>query len=181
MLFEVEIPAEPFAAFLACKWLLIIMRVHVECQIIDLMEGFAADVALKWLFSSVCQSVIFIITLLVKTFAANIANKRFVSGVNADVSVQRGRSVESFAANVTFVWLFLRVDNFMSAEGTGLSKTLPAYLTLERPGTRVYRHVTREIVMRVENFSAHLASEGFWGTVATFATNGTNSRTWNRQ
>lgn len=54
MLFKVKIPAESFTAFLACKWLLVIVRVHVKCQIVHLMEGLAAYVTLEWFFAGVC-------------------------------------------------------------------------------------------------------------------------------
>lgn len=87
MFFKVKIPAESLAAFLACKWLLVIMRVHVESEIVHLMESLAADVALEGLLPSVSESVIFIIALLMKTLAANIAHKRLVTSVDADVSV----------------------------------------------------------------------------------------------
>lgn len=63
------------------------MRVHVESEIIHLMESLAADVALEGLLPSVSESVIFIIALLMKTLAANIAHKRLVTSVDADVSV----------------------------------------------------------------------------------------------
>lgn len=63
------------------------MRVHVESEIVHLMESLAADVALEGLLPSVSESVIFIIALLMKTLAANIAHKRLVTSVDADVSV----------------------------------------------------------------------------------------------
>ena len=90
MLFKVKIPAESFTAFLACKWLLVIVRVHVKCKIVHLMEGLATDVTLEWFFAGVCESVIFVVAFLVESFAANIADERLVSGVNSDVSIQGG-------------------------------------------------------------------------------------------
>lgn len=63
------------------------MRVHVESEIVHLMESLAADVAFEGLLPSVSESVIFIIALLMKTLAANIAHKRLVTSVDADVSV----------------------------------------------------------------------------------------------
>ena len=63
------------------------MRVHVESEIVHLMESLAADVTLEGLLPSVSESVIFIIALLMKTLAANIAHKRLVTSVDADVSV----------------------------------------------------------------------------------------------
>lgn len=54
MLFKVKIPAEAFTAFLACEWLLFIVRMHMKCQIVHLMEGLAADVTLEWFFAGVC-------------------------------------------------------------------------------------------------------------------------------
>lgn len=181
MLFEVEIPAESFSTFFACKWLLVIVCVHVKCQIVHLMESFAADVALEGFLACVCQPVIFIVSFLVKSFAANIAYKWLVTSVDANVSVQRRRSVESFSANVTFVRFFFRMDDFVPAEGACLTEALTAYLTLKRARASMHRHVTRKVVMCVENFAANLAGEGLRGAVTSFAANRTSSGARHRQ
>lgn len=43
VLFQVKVPTEAFPADPACEGLLIVMRVHVKREVIDLMEGFATD------------------------------------------------------------------------------------------------------------------------------------------
>lgn len=46
---------------------------------------------------------------------------------------------------------YLRVDDFVPAQGAGLAEALPADLADERPGPRVHRHVAGEVVVRVEH------------------------------
>jgi len=59
--------------------------------------------------------VIFVVAFLVKSLATNIADERLIAGVNSDVSVQGGRPIERFSTNVALVWLFFRMDDFVSA------------------------------------------------------------------
>ncbi len=41
--FQVKVPAEAFPADPTREGLLVVVRVHVEREVIDLMEGFATD------------------------------------------------------------------------------------------------------------------------------------------
>lgn len=59
------------------------MRVHVESQIVHLMEGFVANTTLVSLFAAVSQFVIFIVTLLVESFTTVFADPGFVSRVDS--------------------------------------------------------------------------------------------------
>ena len=177
MLFKVKIPAEPFTTFLTCKWFLIIVRVHVKCQIVHLMESLSTDMALKGLFSSMSQSVIFVVSFLMESFAANVTNKWFIPGVNTNVSVESGGSVKSFSANVTLMRLFFRMDDLVPAKRACLPEALAAYFTLERSCACVYWHVTRQVVMCVENFAANFAGKRFGCSVTTFAADGTHYST----
>lgn len=43
VLFQVEIPAEPFSADSTCEGFSFVVCVHVERQVVDLMKGFIAD------------------------------------------------------------------------------------------------------------------------------------------
>lgn len=61
MLLQVEVPAEAFAARGAGEGLLVVVRVHVESQVVYLVEGFVADIALELFLAAVRQFMIFVI------------------------------------------------------------------------------------------------------------------------
>lgn len=50
--------------------------------------------------------------------------------------------------------------NFVTAQRGRLAEPFAAYLTNERSGARVHGHVSRQVVMRVEHFTAVRAREG---------------------
>lgn len=160
VLLEIEVPAEALTADLAGERLLVVVRVHVKGQIVDLVKGFVADVALVRLLAAVRQLVILVVALLVKALAAELADERLEVGVDARVGVQGGAPVEGLAAGHAFVRLLGGVDDLMSTEGARLPETLAADLADERPGARVHRHVSRQVVVRVEHLAAFRASEG---------------------
>jgi len=87
MLLQVEVPAKALAADFTGERFFVIMRVHMESEIINLMECLVADVALVRLLSAVRQFVIFIVALLMKPFAAKFANKWLKIGMYSRVSV----------------------------------------------------------------------------------------------
>lgn len=62
MLFQVEVAAETLAAGGTGEGLLVVMRVHVEGQIVDLMEGFVADGALVLLLAAVSQFMVLVVS-----------------------------------------------------------------------------------------------------------------------
>lgn len=88
MLLEIKVPAESFATYFTGKWLLVVVRVHVESQVVDLVESFVTYVTLVCLFTAVRQLVVLIVALLVETFAAVLADKWLVVRMNARMSVQ---------------------------------------------------------------------------------------------
>lgn len=61
VLLEVKVPAEAFAAGGAGEGLLVVVGVHVEGQVVHLMESLVADIALELLFPAVSQLVVFVI------------------------------------------------------------------------------------------------------------------------
>lgn len=61
VLFQVKVPAEAFPAGPASEGLLVVVRVHVKREVIDLMEGFATDWTLVLFFATVGQFVILVI------------------------------------------------------------------------------------------------------------------------
>jgi len=160
VLLEVKVPAKTLAADLAGEGFFVVVRVHVEGQIVDLVKRLVTDVALVCLFAAVRELVILVVTLLVKTFAAELADKWLEIGVYARMSVQGGATVESLAAGHAFVRLLGCVDDLMPAEGARLPEALATDLANEWPCTRVHRHVSRQIVVRVEHLAALGTSKG---------------------
>jgi len=160
VLLEVEVPAKALAADLAGERLLVVVRVHVEGEIVDLMECLVANVALVRLLAAVRELVILVVALLVKTLAAELTDEWLKVGVYARVGVEGGAAVEGLAAGHALVRLLGGVDDLVPAQGARLPETLAADLADERPGARVNRHMPRQIVMRVEHLAAFRAGEG---------------------
>ncbi len=130
------------------------MRVHVESEVVDLVEGLVADDALVGLFDAVRQFVILVVALLVESLAAVLADERLEAGVDADVRVERRRAVEGFAARRALVRLLGRVDDLVAAQRRRLTEPFAAHFADERTGARVHRHVPRQVVVSVEDFAA---------------------------
>lgn len=86
---EVEVPAEALAADLAGEGFFVVVGVHVEGEVVDLVEGFRADGAFISFFPAVGELVIFVIALLMEAFAAVFADEGLISGVDPGVSIQR--------------------------------------------------------------------------------------------
>lgn len=135
------------------------MRVHVEGKIIDLMEGLIADITFVRLLAAVRQFVILVVALLVKALAAELADERLEIGVNARVSVEGGAAVERLAAGHALVRFLGGVYDLVPAQGARLPEALTADLADERPGARVHRHMSRQVVVRVEHLPAFRAGE----------------------
>lgn len=158
---QVEVATKAFAAHVTGEGLFVIVRVHVEGEIVDLVEGFGAHAALVRLFAAVRQLVVLVVALLVETFSAVLADEGFVPSVDAGVGVQRGGAVERFAARVTLVGLLRRVDDLVTTQRRRLAKTFSADLADERSSSCVNRHVTCQVVVSVENLAALAAFEAF--------------------
>ena len=62
VLLQVKVPAEAFATGWAGEGLLVVVRVHVEGQVVDLVERFAADGALELLLAAVGQLVVLVVS-----------------------------------------------------------------------------------------------------------------------
>lgn len=103
--------------------------------------------------------MVFVIAFLVEALAAVLAHEGLVARVDARMSVERRRPIERLTTGVTFVWLFTRVNNLMPTEGRCLSKSLSAYLANKRPRSCMHRHVPRQVVVRIEHFTAFAALE----------------------
>ena len=85
---QVEISAESFLADGASIRFVVVVSVHVESEIINLVKSFVANVALECLLTRMGQSVVFVVSFLVETFSAEFANIRFVPHVDSHVSVE---------------------------------------------------------------------------------------------
>ena len=151
---EIKIAAESLAAHAAGERLLLVVRVHVEGQVVHLVEGLVADDALVGLLAAVGQLVVLVVALLMEALAAELADERLESGVDAHVRVERRAAVERLAARVTLVRLVGRVDDLVAAQGRRLPESLAAHLADEGPRARVHRHVARQVVVSVEHFAA---------------------------
>lgn len=157
---QIEVPAEPFPAYLAGERFLVVVRVHVKRKIVDLMERLVAYAALVRFLAAVRQLVILVVPLLVETFPAELADERLEVGVYTPMGVQGGASVERFPACRTFVRFVLRVYDLVPAEGAGLTESLAADFADERTCAGVHGHVSGQVVVGVEHLAAFRAGEG---------------------
>lgn len=89
MLLQIEVPAEALCADFALKRFLVVVRVHVECQIIDLMERLVTYLAFVRLLSAMRQLVILIIPFLMEALPAELANIGLITIVYSGVGVER--------------------------------------------------------------------------------------------
>lgn len=87
MLLEVEVSAKALAADLAGEWLFVVMGVHVESEVVDLVEGFRAHRTLISFFTAVRELVILVIALLMEALAAVFADEGLISGVDPGVCI----------------------------------------------------------------------------------------------
>lgn len=128
VLLEVEVAAKAFTADAAGERLLLVMCVHVEGEVVDLVEGLVAHDTLVGLFHAVRQLVILVVALLVEALAAELADERLETGVDAHVRVQRRRPVEGLTASGALVRLVRRVDDLVPAQRRRLSESFAAHL-----------------------------------------------------
>ena len=89
MLLQVKVPAEAFAADVAGKGLFLVMSVHVECQVVDLVEGFGTYCAFVLFLAAVGQFVVFVVAFLVKALSAEFAHIGLVPLMYSHMSVKR--------------------------------------------------------------------------------------------
>lgn len=68
VLLQVEVAAEAFATSGAGEGLLVVVRVHVEGQIVDLVEGLIADGALVLFLPAVRQLVVLVVSCEIRVY-----------------------------------------------------------------------------------------------------------------
>lgn len=66
MLFQVKVPAEAFATCGAGEGFLVVVCMHMERQVVHLMESFVADIALELFLAAVRQLVVLVVTFRIK-------------------------------------------------------------------------------------------------------------------
>ena len=125
MFLEIKVPTKSFLAYAARVWLLFIVCMHVEREIVHLVESLITYITLVLLLRAVREFMVLVIPFLVKAFTAEFAREWLVIQVNTHVCVKRAATVECLAACFTFVWLLLGVDDLMATQCTGLSKSFP--------------------------------------------------------
>lgn len=115
MLLQVEIPAEAFSAYIASKRFPLVVCMHVEGQVVDLVECLVAYRTFVSFLSAVGQTMVLIVAFLVEAFAAELADEGLIPCVDSGVRVECGRSVERFPTCQALVRLLRRVDDLMTA------------------------------------------------------------------
>lgn len=77
MFLEIKVTAESSAALCTDKGFLSSMGVHVEGQIVGLVEALPTEGTFVFSLGAVCQFMVFVVALLVKTLAADLTGIRF--------------------------------------------------------------------------------------------------------
>ena len=85
--FQVKVSTEAFAAEAAGKWFGFVVSVHVEGEIINLMESFTTCLTLVLFLVAVCQFMVLIVAFLVESFTAKLTNIRLVTLVYSHMCV----------------------------------------------------------------------------------------------
>lgn len=87
---KVEVSAETLSAYTASERFPFIVCVHMEGQVVHLVECFVADRAFVRFLPTVGESVVFIVSFLVKTFSTKLTNEGLVTCVDPRVGIQGG-------------------------------------------------------------------------------------------
>ena len=161
MFLEIEIPAKSLHANLAVVWFLFIVSMHVEGEVIYLVERLRAYATFVRLLLTMRQSVVLIISLLVKSLSTHLTHPRFVSKMNAHVRVQSGTSIERLSTLFTLMRPLLCVNDLVSAQRARLTEPLPARFAHERTRACMHGEMSREVVVRVKHFSADMTRKHF--------------------
>ena len=103
MFLEIKVPAEPLPAQMTREGFLIVVCVHVEGEVIDLMERFVTYRALKLFLAGVSEFMVLVVAFLMEALAAELTHIRFVAEVDAHVRVESAASVECLATGLTLV------------------------------------------------------------------------------
>lgn len=87
---KVKVPAEAFSTGGAGEGLLVIVCVHVEGQVVDLVERFAADGTLELFLSAVGQLVVFVVSW--KEKQGSVYTRTGLTSINSspDLKIQSG-------------------------------------------------------------------------------------------
>lgn len=122
MFLQVEISAESLVAGRTSERLLVCVRMHMESQIIRLIEALLTYGTLKSLLIVMSQPMISVVSILMERLSTDVTDVRFSSQVNSNVCVQSGRSVEAFSACHACMRSEFRVNDLVSAKCGRLPK-----------------------------------------------------------
>ena len=95
VLLEVKVAAESLAADGTLEGFLVVVCVHVEGEVVHLVERLVTHVTLVRLLARVGEFVVLVVALLVEAFPAELTHERLVPLVDPDVRVQRRRPVNT--------------------------------------------------------------------------------------
>jgi hypothetical protein len=115
VLLQIEIAAEPLLTHRACVRFLFVVGVHMEGQVVHLMECLLADVTLVCLLTRMRESVVFIVALLVEALSAEFTSVWPVRLMYPRVGTKSRAPVVGFSTSSAFVWFFRRVYNLVPA------------------------------------------------------------------
>lgn len=91
---QVKVPAEALATGGAGEGLLVVVRVHVESQVVHLVERLAADGALKLLLPTVRQLVVLVVSCRGGS-EQDISKKSFSQSINIEFTSRLYNSKET--------------------------------------------------------------------------------------
>lgn len=123
-------------------WFVIVVGVHVESQVIHLVESLVTNVTLVCLFSRVSQSVVLVVSFLMKSFPTKLADIRLVAVVYSHVCVQCRTPIKCLPALTTLMRLLIGMDYLVSAQGGCLSESFTTNFTYKWPGSCMNWHVS---------------------------------------
>lgn len=72
----------------------LIVGVHMECQVVNLMERFATFFTFEALLVAVCQLVILVVAFLVKSFTTELTDEWLVALMYSYVGIQSRASMK---------------------------------------------------------------------------------------
>lgn len=111
MFLQVKVSAEAFPTGGTGEWLLVVVCVHVECQVVYLMERFAADGTFELLFPAVGQFMV-----LVVSFVDNETGGKTTQHNCLFVIVNNNRNIRSYRGGLRK--LLLVMSGYSSRTGT---------------------------------------------------------------
>lgn len=112
VLLQVKVAAKALTAGGACEGLLVVVCVHVEGQVVDLMEGLVADGALVLLFPTVGQLVVLVVAWEIPEGIVKCEREGEHETSQFCVSPEKKRTIRLHVYQVKIQIITLNVYNF---------------------------------------------------------------------